>query len=344
MSSSNRSADGQAEAMASATQRARARLFRLASGFMLTQAIGTVVRLGIPELVSARRRSAAELASAVAADPPSLRRLLRALASVGVFAEQDGVIAHTPMSELLCRGVPGSFAAQSLMFADVQYRTWSEAFETFRTGEPAFARVHGSPMFEWLADHPVEAATFTEAMAGGAAIRREPLLSWDWSAVSTVVDVGGGNGMTLVSILARHPTLTGIVFDLPHVARDATEVIEGAGLRDRCQFVGGNFFDGVPAAADVYVLSAILHDWDDGPAASILRSIHEAMTPRSRVLVADAVITAGNEQDNAKLLDLLMLVALGGRERTEDEWRTLLSRTGFAVVRVESGLIEAVRG
>ena len=326
-----------------ATQQARSQLFMLASGFMLTKAIGTVVRLGVSELVSERPRSAAELASAVAADPQSMQRLLRALASVGVFAEQGGVIAHTPMSELLCRGVPGSFAAQSLMFSEVQYPTWGEAFETFRTGEPAFARVHGSPMFEWLADHPVEAATFTEAMAGGAAVRRQPLLSWDWSGVSTVVDVGGGNGMTLVSLLARHPALTGIVFDLPHVERDATAVIEGAGLADRCHFAGGDFFDGVPAAADVYVLSAILHDWDDGPASSILRSIHEAMTPTSRVLVADAVIAAGNEQDNAKLLDLLMLVALGGRERTEDEWRTLLSRNGFTVVRVESGLIEAVR-
>jgi len=328
--------------MGSTTQQARSRLFMLASGFMVTRAIGTVVRLGIPELVSARHRSAAELASAVSADPDSLHRLLRALASVGVFAERDGVIVHTPMSELLCRGVPGSFAAQSLMFCDVQYRTWAEAFETFQTGEPAFVRVHGSPLFEWLADHPDAAAIFTEAMAGGAAVRREPLLSWDWSGVSTVVDVGGGSGMTLVSLLARHPTLTGIVFDLPHVERDATRVIEGAELGHRCQFVGGSFFDGVPSGADVYVLSAILHDWDDASASSILRSIHEAMTPTSRVLVADAVIAAGNEQDNAKLLDLLMLVALGGRERTEEEWRTLLSRNGLTVARVESGLIEAI--
>jgi hypothetical protein len=315
----------------------------LASGFMVTQAIATVVRLGIPELVSARQRSAAELASAVEADPQSVHRLLRALASVGVFAEQDGVITHTPMSELLCRGVPGSFAAQSLMFSEVQYRTWGEAYETFRTGEPAFARVHGSPMFEWLAEHPDEAAIFTEAMAAGAAVRRKPLLSWDWSEVSTVVDVGGGNGLTLASLLARQPTLTGIVFDLPHVERDARKMIEGAGLGDRCQFVAGSFFDGVPPAADVYVLSAILHDWDDGHASSILRSIQEAMTPTSRVLVSDAVIAPGNEQDNAKVLDLMMLVALGGRERTEDEWRTLLSRNGLTVVRVESGLIEAIR-
>jgi hypothetical protein len=343
MSSSSRPADGQAEALGSAMPQARARLFMLASGFMVTQAIGAVVRLGIPELVSARQRSTAELADAVGADPLSLHRLLRALASVGVFAERNGVIAHTPMSELLCRGVPGSFAAQSLMFSEIQYRTWGEAFETFRTGEPAFARVYGSPLFEWLADHPVEAAIFTEAMAGGAAVRRTPLLSWDWSGVSTVVDVGGGSGVTLVSILAENPTLTGIVFDLHHVERDATDVIEGAGLGDRCRFVGGNFFDGVPAAADVYVLSAILHDWDDGPASSILRSVHDAMTPTSRVLVADSVIAAGNEQDNAKLVDLLMLVVLGGRERTEDEWRTLLARNGLTVVRAESGCIEAVR-
>lgn len=323
------------------TTHPRSQLFALASGFMVTQAIGAAVRLGIADLVSQRQRSAGELASAVGADPDAVRRLLRTLASLGIFVEQDGVIAHTPMSEQLCRGVPGSFAAHSLLLSEFQYRTWGEAFETFRTGEPAFAKVYGRPLFDWLAEHPVEAETFNEAMAGGAAVRREPLLSRDWSGVSTVVDVGGGNGTMLVSLLQRHPELSGIVFDLPHAAGDATRTIAVAGLGDRCSFVAGSFFDAAPAGADIYVLSAILHDWDDESSDSILRSVRSAMSPTSKLVLLESVIAAGNAPDFAKILDLHMLVALGGRERTEDEWRTLLSRNGLKVARVESGLIEA---
>ena len=180
-------------------------------------------------------------------------------------------------------------------------------------------------------------------MAAGASLRRQQLLALDWSAVSRVVDVGGGNGATLVALLLDNPRLTGIVYDLPHVRDDAMRTIETAGLGDRCTFASGSFFESVPAKADVYVLSAILHDWSDQAADAILQSVRSAMTPTSRLVLNEFVIPPGNEPDNAKLLDLHMLVALGGRERSEDEWRDLLSRNGFSVTHTESGLIEAVR-
>lgn len=322
------------------TPQARAQLFSLASGFMVTRAIAAAIRLGLPELVSERPRSAEDLAAAASADPDAVRRLLRALASVGVFADVGGAVTHTPMSQLLVRGVPGSFAAQALFMAEVQYRTWADALETFRTGEPAFPRVYGQPMFDWLDAHPAESALFTEAMAGGAAVRRRSLLDQDWAGVSTVVDVGGGNGTTLVPLLLEHRGLHGTVFDRPDVEQDAMRTIDEAGLAGRCRFVGGSFFQGVPAGADVYVMSAILHDWDDTSCDAILQVVRAAMSPSSRLLLAESVMASGDAPDNAKLMDLHMLVALGGRERSEVEWRSLLSRNGFSSVRVEDGLVE----
>jgi hypothetical protein len=320
----------------------REQLFALTAGFMVTKAIGTAVQLGIPELVSERPRPAAELAAASGADPDAVTRLLRTLASVGVFADRDGVIEHTPMSEFLVRGVPGSFAAQSLLLSHIHFASWGDALETFRTGESAFERVNGEPFFDWLSWHPDEAATFTEAMAGGANVRRETLLARDWSGVSTVVDVGGADGTALVALLQQQPQLTGTVFDLPHVRADAERTIGRADVGDCCQFVPGSFFDDVvPAGADVYVLSRILHDWDDASAAVILRSVRAAMTPSSRLVLVEAVIAPGNEPDVAKLMDLHMLVALGGRERSEDQWRELLASTGFGPPQLSPGLVEA---
>jgi hypothetical protein len=323
------------------TAQPRAELFRLASGFMVTQALGVAVRLGLAELVRERPRSAAELAAAAGADPDAITRLLRALASVGVFADDEGTVRHTPLSELLLHDAPASFAGQALILSGYQYRAWAEALEAFRTGEPAFSQVHGAPHFDWLAEHPVESAQFNEAMRGQSVLRRAPLLDRDWSDVSSVVDVGGGTGATLIALLREQPQLQGTVLDLPHVADEAREAIGAAGLSDRCRFVAGSFFDAVPAGADVYVLSAILHDWADEPSRRILRTLRTAMRRDSLLLLLESVIAPGNDPDNAKLLDLHMLVALGGRERTEVQWRTLLADGGFELVSARPGLVEA---
>lgn len=319
----------------------RAQLFSLASGFMVTRALVAAVRLGLPELVTERPRPAEELAAAAGAAPDAVRRLLRALAALGVFAHDGAQVTHTPMSRLLCRGVPGSFAAQVLLLGELHYPTWGESLETFRTGAPAFPRVHGRPLFDWLDAHPAESALFTEAMAGGAVVRRQVLLEQDWSGVSTVVDVGGGNGTTLVGLLLSHPGLAGTVVDRPEVEADARRTIAAAGLADRCRFVPGSFFDAVPAGADVYLMSAILHDWDDASCDTILRVVRAAMTPASRLLLVESVVRDGDEPDNAKLMDLHMMVALGGRERSEDEWRSLLARNGLTAVGIRAGLLQA---
>jgi hypothetical protein len=310
----------------------RARLLHLVGGFMLTQTIAAFVRLGIPDLVAERPRTAAELAEASGADPDAVRRGLRALASVGVFVEEDGVVRHTELSELLRSDVPESVAAQVLLLSGLQYRTWADSFETFRSGEPAFPRVYGRPMFDWLDDHPDDAAVFNRAMAGGTVVRRAPLLARDWGGVETVVDVGGGTGATLTAVLVANPHLRGTIFDLEHARAGAEATIAAAGVADRCSFVAGSFFERVPEGADVYVLSAILHDWDDERAGSILRSCRAAGRADSRLLIVDAVIAPGNDPDWMKILDLLMLVAVGGRERSEAEWRALLVANGFRLV------------
>ena len=319
----------------------RSRLFEMLFGFTLTQALGAVVRLGIPDLVTERPRTPHELARAVGADPDALSRLLRTLAGFDVFADVDGLVTHTPMSELLRSDSAGSVAAQCRYLTTVQYRTWGDSFETFRTGAPAFPRVYGQPMFDWLAEHPEESAMFDAAMAGGSVRRSARLVSRDWSSVKTVVDVGGGTAGTLIRILQAHPHLHGTVVDLPHVRDGALTAIEAAGLRDRCTFATGDFFEAVPPEGDVYVLSAILHDWDDAAAEEILRTVRTAMRPGARLVLAESVVRPGNEPDEAKLLDLHMLVGLGGRERTEEQWRTLLGRTGFTPALVEPGLVEA---
>jgi len=318
------------------------RLLNLAAGFMITQTIGAVVRLGIPELVSERPRSVAELADVSGANPDALRRALRTLVSLGVFEHSDGVVGHTELSELLCRDTPGSVEGQARLFSGFQYATWADAFETFRTGEPAFPRVHGEPMFDWFDDHPEEAETFNRAMGQRAMGRRTPLVDRDWSRERTVVDVGGGTGATLTALLAARPHLSGTIVDLEHAREGAEAAIAAAGVGDRCAFVAGSFFEEVPVGADAYVLSAILHDWSDERASAILRTCRAAMSPDARLFLVEAVIAPGDDPDWMKLLDLHMLVALGGRERTEAEWRELLAANGFRLEPLTvPGLLEA---
>jgi hypothetical protein len=318
----------------------------LLGGFVISQALATAARLDVAELVHERPRTAEELSAATGTDPDALARVLRALASVGVFAHVDGVVHQTELSELLRQDVPGSVHGHAEVFRTVHYRAFEGADESFRTGEPAFEHVFGTGLFDWLAAHPEDLDSFNRSMAAGAYARRAGLLARDWTDTRTIVDVRGGTGAMLTALLQQEPHLQGVVFDLPHLRGEAEATIAAAGLGDRCSFESGSFFEEIPGGADVYILSQILHDWNDDVAVSILDTVAEAMRPESRLLLVEVVLGPGDGADWGKLLDLFMLVLLAGRERTEDEWRAVLGRGGFTLVDVDPAafVVHATRG
>ena len=306
-------------------------VWNLVGGALGTRALAIVAGLGVADALADGPRPVAEVAEEVGADPDTLHRLLRALASEGVFAAHEpGVFGNTDASELTRRG--GGWDDFAHLFGGVWYRTMGELGPT---GEPSFPKAFGTDFWSWLAAHPDERAGFDRAMQQGMEPRVERLAALDWRGDETVVDVGGGNGSLLAALLGHRPELRGIVFDLPETVRDE----EAFG--ERIEFVEGDFFDRVPEG-DAYILSGILHDWNDERAAAILRTIHTAAPPDARLLIVDGVVEDGNEPDGTKWLDLLMLALLDGRERDERQWRDLLATGGFEPVAVRDGLIEAV--
>jgi hypothetical protein len=300
-------------------------------GAMMTRALAIGADLRIAEALADGPRHISDLAQTAQVDAPTLHRLLRALASDGVFAEDEhGVFCNTPASELLSGDGWPEFAR---LFGGVFYRAVDDLDHAVQNGTATFAETFGKDFWSWLADHPDERRDFDTAMAGGKDRTAERLAGLDWRDDEVVVDVGGGNGALLVELLRQQPRLRGIVFDLPETERDESS------LDDRIVWVPGDFFEQVPTG-ETYVLSAILHDWDDEHATAILCVIRSAAPADARLLVIESVIPPGNDPQGAKWLDLLMLV-LGGRERTEAEWRALIEPAGFRIDRIEDGLIEA---
>jgi O-methyltransferase domain/Dimerisation domain len=307
------------------------RIWNLLRGALATRTLGIVAELGVADALADGPRPVTELARETGADPDTLHRLLRALASDGVFAETEpGMFENTEASEVLRAG--GGWDDFAHLFGGVWHRT---ASELDASGEPPFPRIFGTDFWDWLAQHPEERAAFDRAMEQGWESRVERVAAVDWRGDETVVDVGGGNGSLLVQLLSRRPGLRGIVLDLPETNRDEAE-LGNAGI----EFVAGDFFQSVPRG-DVYILSTILHDWDDERAAAILRTIRAAAPDDGRLLVVESVIQAGNEPDGAKWLDLLMLALFSGRERDEEQWRAILEAGGFEPIRIADGLIEA---
>jgi hypothetical protein len=306
-------------------------LDQMITGYWISQAIYAAAKFGIADHLKDGPKTVGELAATTATNPDALYRLLRALASVGIFTEGESRrFSLTPLAEPLRSDVAGSKRALALMSGDEQFRAWAEIDHSIRTGQVAFDKVFGKPIFDYLGDHPDKARIFDAAMVGVHGRESNAILAaYDFSGFRVVADIGGGNGSQMTEILKRHPRMKGILFDLPHVIERATERIRAAGLLERCQLVPGSFFEAVPGGADAYVLRHIIHDWDEEKCLTILRNCHRAMPSASKLLVIESVIPPGNEPFHGKFLDLVMLLIPGGKERSEDEYRTLFERAGF---------------
>jgi hypothetical protein len=324
------------EAMGTGPSPLPATLLQMMTGYWVSQALHVAAKLGIADLLADGPVDCEDLAAATDTHAPSLQRVLRALASVGVFTEvSPGSFALTPLAELLRSETPGSMRALAIMYAEEQYRAWGELLHSVRTGEMAFDHQFGMSYFEYLAQHPEADRVFNEAMTGwthqlvGAVVD-----AYDFSPFKTVVDVGGGYGALLAAILRSNPSTRGILFEQPHVVASAEEQLAAAEVADRCTLVGGDFFAAVPSGGDAYVLSQILHDWDDERCVAILGQCRQAMPDHGKLLVVELVLPEGDEPFLGKWLDLHMLVLLGGRERTAAEYDALFRAAGFRLTRV----------
>lgn len=326
-------------------------MLQLIAGFWVSRALYIAAKLGIADLLAEGPKRSEELAQTTSTRAPSLYRVLRALASVGVFTEDDtGRFALTPLAATLQSDIPGSLRAFAIAeLGEEHYPAWGDVLHSVKTGEIAFNHLFGMDVWQYRAQHPEDAKTFDEAMANFTAVVNEAILaSYDFSPFGTVVDVGGGDGGLLASILKANLRLKGVLFDLPHVTDGARRRIEAEGLMERCKVVAGDFFASVPSGGDAYLLKWIIHDWDEEHAVAILKHCHRAMAEHGKLLLAEAVIPRGNEPSFHKFMDLNMLVMTGGRERTEAEYRVLLEAAGFRLTQIiptpsEMSVIEGVR-
>lgn len=310
-------------------------LAQMLVGNQVQQAIYVAASLGIADLLKGGPRGSGELAAATGSHPGSLYRLLRVLASFGIFAEDDqGRFDLTPLAVLLQRDAPESMRALALWSGGVSYRAFGGLEHSVRTGEPAFEEIFGTGFFDYLARNPESGARFDDLMTWNTAPVAGVLAQYDLSGVGTIVDVGGGRGTMLATILRAHPGMRGVLVDHPRVLESAGSVLEAAGVADRCEKVGADILRQRPPEGDAYLLKSIVHGLDDGEAASLLARCREAVRPGGRLLLVELVIRPGNEPGPAKLMDLLMMVGCHGRERGEEEYRALLTAAGFRVSRI----------
>jgi len=322
---------------------ARRKLLGILSGTWLAQAVYAVVKLGVPDLLAAGPLPARELAERTNADPLTLYRLLRALALNGLLEQTaPGTFALNAASEPLRSDVPGSVRYNALMQGEEVFGAFAEIMYSLRTGRPAFEKVHGRGFYEYLDANPEAARIFNESM--GDQPVPEGVAARDWSGVSTVVDVGGGNGALLAAVLADRPGMRGVLLERPEALDSARERLGAAGVADRVELTGGDFFTAVPGGGDVYILARVLHNWADDAAVRILRRVREAIGTAARLLVAEEFMpAAGAPGAGARaMVDLLMLVTQEGHDRTAAEYGDLLAAAGFAVVSAGPDVLEAV--
>ncbi|HEU4509820.1 MAG TPA: methyltransferase [Pyrinomonadaceae bacterium] len=311
-------------------------MLQIISGFWISRAVYVIAKLGIPDLLKSGPKTAEELAGATKMHAPSLYRVLRALASVGVVSSQGEKFALTPLSETLVTDAPGSlrwFTVSEL--GQEHYPAWGNLMHSVKTGEIAFDHFFGADIWTYFKQNPEDAAVFNDSMSGVTAAANEEIMTkYDFSGFKKVVDVGGGHGGLITSILKKNSHVRGVLFDAPQVIEGARPKIEAAGLADRCETVSGDFFKSVPAGGDAYVMKWIIHDWDDQKAITILRNCRNQMQPNGKLILVDCVVPETNEPHFSKFIDLNMLVMTGGKERTKEEFEHLLADAGFKLLRV----------
>ena len=313
---------------------AEAVLTEIMLGSIASQSLYVAAKLGIADLLANGPQPVNELARATETDAPSLYRVLRALASLGIFTEQNNqVFALTPTAEALRSDAPNSLRNVAIFWGeDWHWDVWGKILYSVRTGKPAWSQVHPGEVFDYFQQNPQAGEIFNRAMSSFTGLATTAVVdAYDFSGIETLVDIAGGHGRLLAGILEANPTMRGVLFDLPHVLEGA---LKASSVRDRCEFISGDFFAGVPSGGDAYIMKHIIHDWDDNRAIQILENIRRAMNPSGRVLLVEALIADGNNQDFGKLLDIEMLVSPGGKERTAAEYEELLSRAGLRLTRI----------
>jgi SAM-dependent methyltransferase len=327
-------------------------MLQMISGVWLSQLIYAAAKLGIADLIKDEPKSSEELAKSTGTHPYSLYRALRALASHGIFEEvEPKCFGLTRLAETLQSGVPGSMRYMAIHVGEeYYYHPFGKILYTLQTGKSAFHHFHGMGLFEYLTQHPDTSEEFDKAMTDYVLQMHNSFAdAYDFSGVKKVVDVGGGHGTLIKSILKANPTLTGILFDRPSVIEGSRKSIEADGLADRCEVIGGNFLESVPSGGDIYILSSIIHGWNNEDSANILRNCHRAMVDNGKLLLGEVVIPIDNKPFFGKMQDInLMIASDSGQERTKEEFEKLYEMSGFKLTRIIptqslGSLVEGVR-
>lgn len=317
------------------TERPITVLMRLIGGFRVSQAIHVAAVLGVADLLRDGPRTSDDLASATNTHPEGLYRLLRALAAMGVFAEgEDRTFAQSPLSECLRSDAEEPARGWAVLIGQEYFwSTWGHLLKGIQTGENIFPQLYGEDVWTYRSSRAKLNEIFNDAMTSiSKSVSRLLLSAYDFSQYKVIVDVGGNRGTLLAEILTANPGVRGVVFDQPHVVSD--DDLKAADVADRCEVVGGSFFESVPKGGDAYILKSIIHDWTDEDSVAILKVCRKAMTPGTKLLLIEQVVSAPNEGPVTKLSDLNMLALPGGRERTEEEFGQLYEASGFRLTRV----------
>ena len=306
-------------------------------GKWVSRAICAAAELGIADLLKDGPLSSAEIAARIGTAEDGVYRLLRALARIGIFTESEGQeFALTALGTCLRSDVPESMRGYARFLGhDFTWGPWGQLVHSVKTGRPACDFVFGMPAFDYARKHPEVAAVLNAGMTSLSAIETLGVVNaYDFAGVRTLVDVGGGQGWLLASILTANPGMRGVLFELPHVLESARSLLEREMVSDRCETVSGDFFAAVPKGGDAYIMKRVLHDWDDERSIRILRNCRQAMNPGGKILVVEVVVDSPNASTFATFLDLQMLVMTGGRERTVKEFQVLYETAGFKLARI----------